>query len=130
MALEWCQILVDRKHYFSSLFYKGFTINYTVICNNILFFSLWSSFHSLTYTMYTIYKLSNNFHTHNHTQDISRNSLSFHYISLMKILHTFITSATFVHHPLLLRLIKSRERYCIFIHKMYAWGKSNNHILS
>ena len=55
-----------------SLFYEGFIINYTVTLNNIQFIYI-MAFHSLTYTMYTIYKLSPIIHTyihiHTHTQD-------------------------------------------------------------
>ena len=56
----------------TSLFYEGFTINYTLTCNTIQFiYSV--AFHSLTYTMYTIYKLSHiHTHTHLHTQSHTR----------------------------------------------------------
>ena len=47
-----------------SLFYEGFIINYTVTLNNIQFIYI-MAFHSLTYNMYTIYKLSH-IHTHTH----------------------------------------------------------------
>ena len=47
-----------------SLFYKGFTMNHTVTCNNIPLIYI-VAFHLLTYTMYTIYKPPH-FQTHTH----------------------------------------------------------------
>jgi len=79
--------------YIASLFYEGFTINDTVTCNNIQMITLLPSihshtpctqstndyivtFHSLTYTMYTIYKLFHfHTHTHSHTQSHTRQML-------------------------------------------------------
>ena len=58
-----------------SLSYEGFTIKYTVTYNNIHIISI-LAFHSLTYTMYTIYKLFHfHTHTHSHTQSHTRQML-------------------------------------------------------
>ena len=59
--------------------YEGYTINHSTTCNNIQ--SIYSvAFHTLTYTMYTIGKLSY-IHTHTH-QPIQSHSYIYIYISV------------------------------------------------
>ena len=69
----------------TALFYEGFTKGYTVTGNKIQFIYI-VAFHSLTYTMYTIYKLFHfHTHTHPHTQSHTRQMLR-----ILKINNTII----------------------------------------
>ena len=75
------EILHQTRSFILFLFYEAFTIDYTVTCNSIHFISI-VAFHSLTYIMYTIYKLVHvSTHTYPHTTSHTKQMLGIFYIN-------------------------------------------------
>jgi len=115
------EILHQTRSFILFLFYEAFTIDYTVTCNSIHFISI-VAFHSLTYTMYTIYKLVHvSTHTYPHTTSHTRQMLGIFYINntirfeIYLYIYTITCTYTYTNLQWKHKTVWQYKRYCLYL---------------